>query len=111
MIWKSSLESNPPFIDPPNFGCRKDLQRKIQIPAMLPQDTKAVPGNVLKRIRCTCETSRCKTLSCSCAKIKILCSEFCKCMNDNVCLNEHTKHSMSKEDDEDEEEDDNQNLL
>ena len=112
MIWKSSLESNAPLMEPADFGWIKDHKRKILIPAMLPQNIKAAPDNVLKRIRCTCETSQCKNLSCSCDKSKISCSEFCKCMDGNVCLNEHTKPSMSNEDS-DEEDDDlgNQQLL
>ena len=92
-------------MDPADFGWIKDHKRKILIPAMLPQNIKAAPDNVLKQIQCTCETSQCKNLSCSRAKSKISCSEFCKCMDGNVCLNEHTKPSMLNEDSDEEDDD------
>ena len=75
---------------------------------MLPQGIKAAPDNILKRTHCSYESYGCKTPSCSSSKGKITCSEFCKCMEDNMCLNEWTRRAIQNDAvDEDEDDDDN----
>ena len=92
-----ALHSAPPLIDPLNNGFIRDTSTKSLLPRSLPEDIPLAPENILKLIRCSCETDTpCKTMRCRCASAKLPCTVFCNCYADD-CYNQLTK---SKGDDE-----------
>ena len=95
-VWKPASHSAPP-LHPLNHGFISDTSTKSLLPRALPEDVPLAPENILKRIRCSCETDTpCKTMRCiRCASAKLPCTVFCKYHADD-CYNHLTK---SKEDD------------
>ena len=85
MIWYSALESDPPDIDPCNYGWKKEEETKTLQPIMLPSGTIPAPEKVLRSTRCGCKSTKCS--SCSCAKVRICCTEFCACKEHGDCCN------------------------
>ena len=83
-VWKHSLHSAPPLIDPLNHGLIRDTNTKSLLPRALPEDVPLAPENILKLIRCSCETDTpCKTMRYRCASAKLPCTVFCKCHTDD----------------------------
>ena len=83
------------LIDPLNNRFIRDTSTLL--PRSLPEDIPLAPENILKLIRCSCETDTlCKTMLCRCASAKLPCTVFCNCHADD-CYNLLTK---SKGDDE-----------
>ena len=96
-VWKHALHSAPPLIDPLNNGVILDTSTKSLLPISLPEAIPLAPENILKLIRCSCETDTpCKTMRCRCASAKLPCTVFCHCHAD-ACYNQLPK---SKGDDE-----------
>ena len=96
-VRKHALHSAPPLIDQLNNGLIRDASTKSLLPRSLPEDIPLAPENILKLIRCSCETDTpCKTMQCRCASATLPCTVFCNCHADD-CYNQLTK---SKGDDE-----------
>ena len=55
-VRKHALHSAPPLIDPLHNGFIRDTSTKSLLPRSLPDDIPLVPDNILKLIRCSCET-------------------------------------------------------
>ena len=69
---------------------------------MLPAGTEVAPEQVLQMTRCKCASSQCRTNRCSCVRVGLNCTEFCRCQE---CVNRR-----DTQDSDDESEDDNANL-
>ena len=70
-VWKHALHSAAPLIDPLNNGFIRDTSTKSLLSRSLPEDIPLAPENILKLIRCSCETDTpCKTMRCRCASTK-----------------------------------------
>ncbi len=91
-IWRNALQSDPPELDPTQYGWYRDATTKMLQPVMLPEDVSPAPISVLKLIKCGCSSGRpCSTARCSCASAKLSCSMFCTCRGREDCHNEQTK--------------------
>ena len=90
-VWKHALHSAPSLIDPLNHGFIRDTCTKSLLPRALPEDVPLALENILKLIRCSCETDTpWKTMRCRCPSAKLPCTVFCKCHADD-CYNQLTK--------------------
>ena len=101
-VWKHALHSALPLIDPLNNGFIRDTSTKYLLPRSLPEDIPIAPENILKQIRCSCESDTpCKTMRCRCAGAKLPCTVFCNCHADD-CYNKLTKSVVGDENTSDE---------
>ena len=92
-IWRKALDSDPPESDRLKFGWNKNEQLKALVPVMLPKEVPLAPQDVLKLIKCSCESqSPCGTLRCGCNSSRLSCTVFCACQGSPLCCNERTKH-------------------
>ena len=90
--WKHAVDSDPPRVDPVKFGWIKDERSKTLVPVMLPKNVPLAPEDVLKLIKCSCESqSPCGSLRCSCNKARLSCTIFCACQGAALCCNEQTR--------------------
>ena len=79
-VWRNALQSDPPDLDPTQYGWYRDTTTKMLLPVMLPEDVSPAPISVLKLIKCGCSSGRpCSTARCSCASAKLSCTMFCAC--------------------------------
>ena len=91
-IWKSSMEPDPPNLDPTKFGWRKDKLAKLLTPVTLPADTLLAPASVLKLICCGCASDQpCASGRCGCYTAQLACTVFCSCFITSNCQNVWTK--------------------
>ena len=105
-IWKHAIDPHPPQLDPLNHGWMKDTCSDSLIPKTVAQDVSLAPADILKMIRCACESDiPCKTKHCGCHSANMACTVFCSCKGGSGCFNEKTKECLEKEEDEDEDED------
>ncbi len=74
-IWRHAMEPNPPPLDPCEHGWMKDHPlSNILIPMTVAVGTHLAPEEILKLIRCSCESSQpCKSRRCSCTASGIAC--------------------------------------
>ena len=80
MIWKTSLQEDPPDKDPTKYGWKKNEQEGTLAPIMIPEGVKAIPQEVLKIFACTCSADEaCAKGNCSCRKHQISCTFYSKC--------------------------------
>ena len=101
-VWKHALHSAPPLIDLLNHGFIRDTGTQSLLPRAFPEDVPRSPENILKLIRCLCETDTpCKTMRCRCASAKLPCPFFCKC-HAYDCYNHPTKSNGDDENTSDE---------
>ena len=79
-LWTAALNSDPPDMNPTDFGWKVDPSNQILLPVTLPTGTLAAPQQVLNLLCCNCSsTEACSTRRCSCRKTELTCSVFCKC--------------------------------
>lgn len=91
-VWKAAVCSDPPAADPVNFGCTKHEPSKSLLPVTVPASVPLAPEEIMQLIKCGCEgSSPCRTLRCSCSRLKLPCTLFCKCNAGSECLNDLTK--------------------
>ena len=99
-IWRESLTSDQPSLDPTQYGYTGDGQSLL--PSTLPADVLPAPNELLKLIKCNkCSgDTPCKTKRCSCHRDRLGCSMFCGCRGE-TCFNEYTvvNDDQSEEDD------------
>jgi hypothetical protein len=86
-VWRSLEQSNPPELDPEDFGWRKEVETKSLKPVTLPENTALAPEFILKLIRCGCQRIMpCSTQMCRCKRANMNCTIFCACYQ-NGCEN------------------------
>lgn len=93
-VWKAALQESPPNMDPTKYGWELDHERILQ-PRTVPSGTLSAPPEILQLIRCSCQTSRCRTAACSCSKLR--CTIFCACEGGQACENPLTQRSSELE--------------
>ena len=68
-LWTSALNSDPPRINPADFGWKASTDNHILLPVPLPAGTMAAPRQVLHLLCCNCSsTEACSARRCSCRK-------------------------------------------
>lgn len=106
--WRAALESDPPSIDPNEYGWKADQSTKTLIPVALPAQVLPAPAAVLSLLCCSCSTAEpCANRRCSCHRSGIACSIFCKCCisssaNCNNPINKNNSEATSADSDDDE---------
>ena len=102
IIWKSATQSDPPDLDPTQYGWHRDENGTTLHPVTLPPGVSAAPENILQLIKCTCSTSRpCSSGRCGCVRAQMSCSVFCSCDAGSDCCNEQTRAVAANTDDDD----------
>lgn len=102
-IWKNALGA-PPSLCPEKFGYYKDNVTKLLLPVTVPANVALAPSELLKLIKCTCESEMpCRTMRCGCMNSGLPCTMFCHSTND-TCLNSNNKVLTNCEDGEEDEE-------
>ena len=81
-VWKHALDSAPPLIDPLNHGFIRGISTKYLLPRALSEDVPLAPENILKLIRCSCETD----ISCKPMSVDVLVTNFHAQFSANVML-------------------------
>lgn len=100
IIWLSASESDPPALDPTNYGWTKADHGVALSPTTLPDGVSPVPVSILQMIKCGCSTVRpCSTGRCGCVAAQMSCSMFCRCRAAQDCCNEQTKAVASNTED------------
>lgn len=98
--WLGALESEPPKLNPVEFGWETDNANKTLLPRTILGEVPLAPESVLKLIRCGCESQKaCKGNNCGCTGRLLACSVFCACGAGLSCNN--TFNRTSNEDEED----------
>ena len=93
-LWKSSMDSDPPHINPIQLGWSKD-ENNVMVPVPIPPDVSSAPLDVLKLIKCGCSSDNpCGTTKCSCSAAQLAWSMVCACYDNCNCKNDRTKRSM-----------------
>ena len=101
--WYGALESNPPPLNPVEFGWDADHTNKSLFPCTVTEGVSLVPETVLKLIRCGCESERaCKGNNCGCTGRQVTCTIFCACAGGLGCSNPFSKNNVSAEDEDNE---------
>ena len=79
-IWLSADQTNPPSLNPSEYGWIRDETSKCLPSVLLPPGKAAAPDELLKMIRCVYESEDpCATLRCKCAHAHLPCTIFCGC--------------------------------
>ena len=92
IIWESATQSDPPDLDPNQYGWHKDEDGTTLSPTTLPPGVSVVPINILQMDKGGCSTSQpCSTGRCSCVGVHTSCTMFCNCSAGSDCCNEHTR--------------------
>ena len=103
-VWRSSLDPDPPVLDPLHYGWSCSDGDNMVSPVALPPDVSPAPVEVLKLIKCGCSSSQpCLTSRCSCNSAQLSCSIFCACAGSAECRNQRTITSIRVHDDSDNE--------
>ena len=101
-IWRASLSSSPPEMDPLAYGWIKGRREGEITPIGIPSNIAAAPPNILKMIKCGCSSSApCSSMRCSCSSAMLSCSVFCSCQADENCKNKQTIAAKIPTEDED----------
>ena len=100
-VWKHALDLDPPSLDPTEHGYVRDDSSKTMLPKPIHEDVSLAPQEILKLIRCACESDRpCKSGRCGCVSGKLPCTVFCGCHAED-CHNELTKCDVASDADDD----------
>jgi hypothetical protein len=90
-IWKHSMESDPPDLDPLLHGFYKDENSRCLLPTTMPENIPVAPPEILKLVKCSCESVLpCNSNRCSCRSASLPCTMFCSCTNSS-CSNDLTR--------------------
>ena len=95
------MDSDPPSLQPTSYGWEQEGLNSL-MPSTVPEGTLLAPVQLLKLIRCSCESDMpCKTQRCGCSSGNLACTIFCSCQGSKECFNAHTKQAEIELDDED----------
>ena len=75
MIWQNADSAVPSLPSPDGHGWTMGNRLFIPIVSKL----KPAPDAILELTQCGCARAKCRTLSCSCRKAGMVCTEMCKC--------------------------------
>ena len=100
LVWRSYKSMDPPNLNPEDYGWKFDEDEEMLLPIPLPDNVDPAPQDILKLIKCGCDS--CSTTRCSCLIANLSCSMFCKC-HDNQCNNPNTKSMLNPPTDDNEE--------
>ena len=97
MIWLSAMQPHPPQLDLKEYGWEVEASGTFLIPTVSTNGIPMAPDNILKLIKCGCQSSSpCKTGGCSCHSSGLGCTMFCACAELNCC-NSYTPDLKSNE--------------
>ncbi|MES9879342.1 MAG: hypothetical protein ABW185_00480 [Sedimenticola sp.] len=86
--WRNGLQPNPPSLDPTDHGWSRVEGTTKLIPTIVPLNNALAPAELLKVIKCGCESSSpCSTKRCGCRSQKLTCTLFCVCRGGDACGN------------------------
>ena len=106
--WYSTMEVDPPNLDPIEYGFEPDHINKTLVPSPLPYGVKAVPDYLMKLIKCSCQSDEaCKSNRCGCSSKNMSCTMFCACEGAEGCHNPFKKPDEEVEEVDDDDDDDN----
>ena len=92
-IWKNADKPDPPKIDPTKCGWEKNESDKTLEPIMVPKDTLMAPEDILKLLKCFCQSeTACRSRRCKCYGAGLPCTIFCVCGAELACCNPQTIH-------------------
>ena len=84
--WYAALDSDPPTLDPRDYGWVADDTNKSLSAITVPTDVCLAPSTLWKLIRCGCGSEfPCKRGNCWCTGRQILCTIFCSCAGGASC--------------------------
>ena len=90
--WMKAIENEPSELLPTEHGWVKDDTNKTLVPKTVPEGVCLAPNEILKLIRCGCESATaCKSRNCGCTGKGIPCTIFCACGGGLGCNNPHNK--------------------
>ena len=99
--WRHTGDPDPPLLNPEMHGwCREGTSLT---PIALPPNVSQAPDQLLKLIKCTCESAQtCKSKQCGCNTADMACTDFCACQTTlGTCFNQKTReHLQMLEEDE-----------
>ena len=99
--WYAALDSDPPPLDPRDYGWEADDINKSLSATTVAQGVCLAPDYVLKLIRCGCASeSSCKRETCGCTGRQVPCTIFCACEAGPSCFNKFTTSQPTDEDEE-----------
>jgi hypothetical protein len=87
-VWRNALQTHPPLLDPTHHGW-SHIEGSTRItPTIVPLDTPLAPEDLLKVIKCGCDSNTpCSTKRCGCKSQGIECTLFCVCKGGDACKN------------------------
>ena len=95
------MESDPPDLDPTNFGWIEDTNSKILAPVTIPADKLPAHPIALQMICYGCASDQpCATARCGCCASQFACTIFCNYFLTNNCQNSLTKGAAELSDEE-----------
>ena len=105
------MDSDPPDLDPTNFGWIKDTNSKILAPVTIPADKLPAPPILFKMICCGCASDQpSATASCGCCASQLACTIFCNCFLTSNFQNSLIKGAAELSDEEVLSDSDNENF-
>ena len=87
-IMKSSLDSDPPNLNPEQYGWHTPEGFDFLLPVVTPEGTDMAPPALIKLVKCGCKSqSPCSNNKCSCKQNSLRCTFLCICHNGDNCNN------------------------
>jgi len=89
--WYAALESDPPSLNPLDYGWNADDINRTLYPTAVAEGVCVAPDCILKLIRCGCDSEMaCRSGNCGCTGRQIPRTIFCACGAGLSCLNKLT---------------------
>ena len=87
-IWLDCIKIDPPALHPTDHGWFHPEGSAMLFPTIVPQDTPLAPADLLKLIKCGCNSETpCSTKRCSCKGNGLRCTLFWNCKGEEDCRN------------------------
>ena len=87
-VWLNALEARPPLLNPTDHGWSQLEGSTFLTPTIIPDDIPLAPSELLKVIKCGCDSSTpCSTKRCGCKSQAVSCTLFCLCKGGDACMN------------------------
>lgn len=87
-VMKSSLDQDPPKLNPEQYGWQKPEGFDFLLPLVAPEGTTMAPPALMKLIKCGCKSqSPCSSNRCSCKQNSVRCTFLCACHSSDNCNN------------------------
>ena len=95
-LWEAADDPTPPCLDPLDYGFQ--LKQSTLCPTFGLESQLPAPDEVLNLVSCSCKTG-CISTQCTCTKMSLTCTVFCKCQGSIECYNPATVSTNSSEQD------------